>query len=217
MLHIRTQQGNVKLKHAVHCPRCNQILPPERFRYTIPRVHAAARGYSGDRPVTFTSHYCNKCRIKNSRPLSKLTIPEINERIAAGDIAPAYGQWLIDVKVKRKSKKCSEAVRKRWERPITQEWNDWISFLRHEARLIKRQRRYAVQTGDDNTIVFCDAAVDLVQEMIAILKTRKTLKHKIKPNEDPCAWPEPQRADTAKLWGQIVHSSTKPPRTPIFL
>ena len=205
------------MTHAVHCPKCNQILPPERFRYTISRLHAAARGYSGERRVTFTSNYCNKCRPRTERPLSKLTKYELGSLVESNDISQATAKRIYDNQVKRKSKKCSEAVRKRWERPITQEWNDWISFLRHEARLIKRQRRYAVQTGDDNTIVFCDAAVDLVQEMIAILKTRKTLKHKIKPNEDPCAWPEPQRADTAKLWGQIVHSSTKPPRTPIFL
>jgi hypothetical protein len=124
---------------------------------------------------------------------------------------------LIALKTKRKSDKCSEAVRKRWDQPRTREWNDWLSYLRHEVRMIKRQQRYAVETDDPNTLAFCAAAIDVVQSMIATLKTRRALQHRLKPDENPLQWPEPARADAAKLWGQIVPSRTKPPRSPIFL
>jgi hypothetical protein len=84
-------------------------------------------------------------------------------------------------------------------------------------RMIKRQRKYAQDNDDPNTIIFCDAAIDLLHGVIDDLKTRKTLGERLKPGEDPIKWPEPKRANTAKLWTQIVPSITKPPRTPIFL
>ena len=205
------------LKHAVHCPKCNRILPPHLFRYLISRNQAIARGYSGEHPVSFRSHYCKDCRHPAERKLSKLTIPEINNLIETGDISRGYAQRLIEQKVKRKSKKCSAAVKQRWERPRLEDWNDAVSFLRREMDLTKRQRRYAQKVDDPNTIAYCDAAIDLLHDVLDTLKTRKTLGERIKPGVDPIEWPEPARANAAKLWTNIVPSSTKPPRQPAFL
>jgi hypothetical protein len=83
--------------------------------------------------------------------------------------------------------------------------------------LIKRQRRYAQKRDDPNTIQFCDAAIELLHDTLDILKTRKALGERLEPSAEPIKWPEPARANAAKLWGQIVPSSTKPPRQPIFL
>lgn len=205
------------LKHAVHCPKCNRILPPHLFRYLISRNQAIARGYSGAHPVSFRSHYCKDCRHPAERKLSKLTIPELNNLVETGDISPGYAQRLTEQRVKRKSEKCSAAVRQRWERSRLEDWNDAISFLRREMDLIKRQRRYAQKVDDPNTITFCNAAIDLLHDVLDDLKTRKALGERLEPSAEPIKWPEPARANAAKLWGQIVPSSTKPPRQPIFL
>jgi hypothetical protein len=208
---------NPPLKHAVHCPKCNRILPPHLFRYLISRNQAIARGYSGDHPVSFRSHYCKDCRHPAERKLSKLTIPELNNLVETGDISLGYAQRLTEQKVKRKSKKCSAAVKQRWERPRTQDWDAWVSYVRHEMRMIKRQRKYAQDKDDPNTVIFCDAAIDLLHDVIDNLKTRKTLGERLEPSAEPIKWPEPARANAAKLWTNIVPSSTKPPRQPAFL
>lgn len=208
---------NSPLKHAVHCPKCNRILPPHLFRYLISRNQAIARGYSGAHPVSFRSHYCKDCRHPAERKLSKQTIPELNNLVETGDISRGYAQRLIEEKVKRKSKKCSDAVKQRWERPRLENWNDAIAHVRREMDLIKRQRRYAQKRDDPNTITYCDAAIDLLHDVLDTLKTRKTLGERLKPSEDPIQWPEPARANAAKLWAQIVPSATKPPRQPAFL
>ena len=167
--------------------------------------------------MSFRSHYCKDCRNPAERKLSKQTIPELNNLVETGDISLGYAQRLTEQKVKRKSKMCSEASKRRWERPRTQDWDAWLSYVRHEMRMIKRQRKYAQDKDDPNTVIFCDAAVDLLHDVIDDLKTRKTLGERLAPSEEPIKWPEPKRADTAKLWTQIVPSITKPPRTPIFL
>jgi hypothetical protein len=213
----RTFMEKSPLKHAVHCPKCNRILPPHLFHYLISRNQAIARGYSGAHPIRFHSKYCKDCRHPAERKLSKQTIAELNNLVETGDISQGHAQRLIEQKVKRKSKACSEAAKRRWERPSTQAWNDWLSYLRHEIDLTKRQRRYAKKIGDPNTIEFCDAAVLLLQVMVDRLKTREFLKETLAPGENPLQWPEPERSDVAKLWTNIVPSITKPPRSPIFL
>ena len=205
------------MTHAVHCPKCNRILPPKEFIYTISRQHAMARGYSGEHRVEFTSNYCKACRPPTERKLSKLTIHELNELVASGDIRPSTAVRVQEAKVKRKSKACSEASKQRWERPRKSEWDTWVSHVRHEMDLITRQKRYAKKIGDPNTIVFCDAAISMLHGVIGRLKTREFLKETLAPGENPLQWPEPERSDVAKLWANIVPSITKPPRTPIFL
>jgi hypothetical protein len=203
------------LKHAVHCPKCNQILPPHLFHYLISRNQAIARGYSGAHPIRFHSKYCASCRHPAERKLSKQTIPELNNLVETGDISPGHAQKLIEQKVKRKSKLCSDASKKRWER--LRGWDDALAFLKNEMDLIKRQRRYAQKNDDPNTVTYCDAAIDLLHDVIDKLKTRKALGERLAKGEDPIQWPEPARANAAKLWANIVPSRTKPPRQPIFL
>ena len=205
------------LKHAVHCPKCNRILPPHLFHYLISRNQAIARGYSGAHPIRFHSDYCKDCRPPAERKLSKQTTAELNNLVETGDISPGHAQRLIEQKVKRKSKACSEASKQRWERPRKSEWDTWVSHVRHELDLIKRQKRYAQKIGDPNTIVFCDAAISMLHGVIGRLKTREFLEETLAPDENPLKWPEPERSDVAKLWANIVPSITKPPRSPIFL
>ena len=205
------------MTHAVHCPKCNRILPPKEFIYTISRQHALARGYSGERRVEFTSNFCKACRPPTERKLSKLTIHELNALVESGDIGPATAVRVQENKVKRKSKACSKASKQRWDSPRKNEWDTWVSYVRHEMDLIKRQKRYAQKIDDPNTVAFCDSAIFMLHGMIGRLKTREFLKEKLAPDENPLQWPEPERSDAAKLWANIVPSITKPPRTPIFL
>jgi hypothetical protein len=110
-------------------------------------TNAQAKAWGYNKAIEIISKNCKPCR-KPRKPLAELSIKELQNRIASGDLkgGPVGELMLSDKRAVIRGKK-REGVQKRWRTVRAQAWTDLLNDSKKEYQRIRK----AKQTSDPDT------------------------------------------------------------------
>jgi len=124
--------------HAL-CPSCKQVKPIREFRTMSTNAQAKAWGYN--KAIEIISKNCKPCR-KPRKPLAELSIKELQNRIASGDLkGGAVGELMLSDKRAVIRGKKREGVQKRWRTVRAQAWTDLLNDSKKEYQRIRKAKQ----------------------------------------------------------------------------
>ena len=131
--------------HAL-CSSCKQAKPIKEFKTKSTNAQAKAWGYN--KAIEIISKNCKLCR-KPRKPFAELTIKELQNRIASGDLkGGAVGDLLLSDKRASIRGKKREGVQKRWRTVRAQAWTELISDSKKEYHRIRKAKQLTAPTTD---------------------------------------------------------------------
>jgi hypothetical protein len=127
-----------KPTHAI-CEGCKQAKPIKEFKTMSTNAQAKAWGYN--RAIEIVSKKCKLCR-KPRKPIAELSIKELQNRIASGDIkGGAIGDLLMNDRRALIRGKKREGVQKRWRTVRAQAWTDLLDSSKREYNRIRKAKQ----------------------------------------------------------------------------
>jgi hypothetical protein len=104
-------------------------------------TNAQAKAWGYNKAIEIISKNCKLCR-KPRKPLAELSIKEIQNRIASGDLkGGAVGELLLSDKRAVIRGKKREGVQKRWRTVRAQAWTDLLNDSKKEYQRIRKAKQ----------------------------------------------------------------------------
>lgn len=197
-----TMSTNVKL-----CATCKQVKPLKDYITKSTNAQAQAWGYK--KAIDYESKNCKSCR-KPPRPLSKLTLKEIQNKIASGDIHGfAIGQLMKEKRIAQGRIGIKQGLIDRWK---DRRASLWAGLLVSSDKEWERVRSYTYKLlPDTNTkhspelLAFYTAYTKQIRQVRTHFSTQKKLGT-ITPKKHLAWWQyisEPQRKKLIEQWESI--------------
>lgn len=188
-------------KH-IQCVECREIKPTEHFKYKCTLGQAIALGRQ--QPFDFTSKLCKVCRKKKEKPLNKLTLKQIQNKIASGHIkGGAIGEMVKANRVADGIRRKREATYKRWKNQRLEIWHELFESTIHEHARARKNK--SLNAPDTPLHAFFSAYCTAIVEVRRFFKLEAT-KGTRSMNQGGKWWHyigTQTRADLEKLWEAI--------------
>jgi hypothetical protein len=199
--HAEKLLGNPKQPTHSLCPSCNEVKPLKDFKIMSTNAQAKAWGYK--RAIEILSKNCKICRPPKKK-LTELTLKELHNRIASGDIkGGAFGQMLKEDKIANIKRKKREAVENRWKNSRATAWAQLFADTTKEFNRIRKAKNNKEQ--HDSLITFNTA----YHEAIASVRSKFILEQKLgklTANKGKAWWqyiPLAKQTELHELWDSI--------------
>lgn len=151
----------------IQCEDCREIKPRASFEYRCSQAQAEALGRS--QPFDFVSRYCKPCRKKREKPLSKLSLKEIQNRITSGRIkGGAIGALIKANRVADGIKRKREASYRRWKNARLEIWEQMFDESNHEYARARKNK--SLNKPDTQLHAFFTAYCQAIVEVRGLFK-----------------------------------------------
>jgi hypothetical protein len=128
--------GNPKNPTHAQCTSCHEVKPIKDFKTMSTNAQAISWGYK--KAIEIVSKKCSKCR-KPRKKLKDLTLKEIHNKIATGDIkGGAYGEMVKEDRIAEGIRKKRLGVENRWRVVREKFWNDLLNEATKEQTRIRK-------------------------------------------------------------------------------
>lgn len=123
----------------IQCVECRHIKPAKDYKYKCTLAQAQSLGRQ--QPFDFTSKACKSCRKKKEKPLHKLSLKQIQNKIASGHIkGGAIGELVKQNRVAEGIRRKREGMQRRWKATRFELWEGLFEDTTHEYARARKNK-----------------------------------------------------------------------------
>ena len=155
------------------CAKCSTIKPLAQFKRNLTAAEAKSHGYSGQRKVEVETAACKSCTPKRTKPIEKMTKPEIMAKVELGEINALTARLTLEQRRAEFAREVSAGGKKRWANTRAKLWVPIIEQLSAEIQDVQMQRSYARVKGHHTIAGYCTDYLDILKRVRSDLQLAK--------------------------------------------
>ena len=161
------------------CSKCGAHRPLADFKRLLTRAQMKARGYLGHVRMEIESKLCKDCQPR-AKPLEQLTIKQLRNRVASGDLNEMLADSIIKERRASVNARRARATSSRWAQLQHGVWKTLVCEIGMEITVLRQQQKYANRINDPLRKKYTTEYLGLLNRLRARMRMQL-----LKPRETP--------------------------------